>query len=109
MAKDWRIEAARIWPELAAAASARGTTTYGDLGARVGVAHRNLRLPLDIIARHVQRIGLPPLTVVVVSGDTKRPGDGIVGSTAERLEEDLARVYDRDWGAEKNPFAFFAP
>ena len=111
MVHDWRIEAGRIWPVLVDVASRREVMTYKDLGTRSGVFYRNLRHPLDRIGRYcferaVPR--LPPLTILIINGDTRRPGDGIVGTHADRFDEDRDRVFDFAWSTVVNPFAVFA-
>lgn len=105
--RDWRAEAAKIWPILVECAQRRATMTYGQLDERTGVFYRNQRIPLDHIGRHVLRNALPPLTIVIVDARTGRPGDGIVGTSPETFDVDIRRVFDFDWTKIINPFAVF--
>jgi len=105
MAADHRAQAGKIWPILVEVATAKGKMTYGELGPRVGVFYRNLNLPLDLIARHCKRNGLPPLTVVIVNADTDEPGPGFLDG--DDVAGAFTKVYEHDWAAVKNPFALF--
>jgi hypothetical protein len=105
--RDWRVEAGRVWPVLVELAQQRRTITYKEMTERTGIFWRSLRYPLDLIGRHVHRVGLPPLTIVIVNGDTDRPGSGIVGTKPADFEKDRDRVFDHDWSKVPNPFALF--
>jgi hypothetical protein len=105
MPVDQRVYAGKIWPILVQAALAKSKMTYGELAPRVGLFHRNLNLPLDVIARHCQRNGLPLLSVVVVNTDTGVPGLGFLDG--DNVEDAFRRVYDFNRSTVKNPFALF--
>ena len=112
MARDWRIEAGRVWPVLVEAASKRQTMTVAMLGERTRVTPRSLKQPLDIIAKYCFQKAmpqLPPLPLVVVGVDkTAKPGENVVGSSAEKYNDDLQRVFDHRWQSVQNPFAVFS-
>ena len=108
--RDWRVEAGKIWPLLIELAERREVWTYGELGKQTGINPRNLRHPLDIIGRYCferAKPPLPPLTILIVYTDTALPGEGIVGTTPDRFEEDRDRVFDHPWHTVKNPFNLF--
>jgi hypothetical protein len=102
---DHRVKAAKIWPHLVRAASAKSTMTSVDLAPRVGVVHRTLIKPLDVIAKHCKAQGLPPLPVVVVANDTGKPAPSSLDS--DDVASAYRRVYEYDWTRVTNPFALF--
>lgn len=102
MAVDQRVNAGKIWPVLVELASAKRTLTYGELGPKLGILHRNLNLPLDVIAQYCKRVNWPPLTVVIVNAD-KKPVEGADDPTVA-----FARVTEFDWAKVKNPFELFS-
>jgi hypothetical protein len=112
MARDWRIEAGRIWPVLVEAAARRQTLTAARLSERTKVTPRSLRQPLDIIAKYCFQKALPqlpPLPIVIIGIDkTAKPGEGVVGTSIERYTVDLQRVFDHRWQSVQNPFAVFS-
>ena len=98
MPVDQRIKAGKIWPMLVEIASAKKTSTYVELGPKLGIVRRNLTPPLEVIAKHCERMNWPPLTAIVVSADGPVPAEH---------QEVLTRVHEFDWARVKNPFALF--
>lgn len=99
---------ARIaWAALVAAASSRRTTTYGQLGAAVGVHHRAVRYVLGPIQDYCLEAKLPPLTILVVNS-SGLPGSGFIAHDLDDFEQGLETVWSYDWRAEPNPFDFAA-
>ena len=96
MPVDQRVKAGKIWPTLVELASAKKTATYTELGPKLGIVRRNLTPPLEVIAKHCQRMNWPPLTAIVV------PTDGGIADA-----EAVMRVHEFDWARVKNPFELF--
>ena len=103
---DPRKKAFKAWPVLVQAAAGRKTMTYKQLAAVIGGAPINMRLPLDVIAKHCIRNGWPHLTAVVVNTDTQRPGDGFLAEGGD-LTTILDAVFAKDWRPIANPFRVF--
>lgn len=86
-------------------AEVRETITYSELGARLGISHRNLGPLLDSMNRQLHARGLPMLSAVVVKKETGMPGEGFfrlawelgkfkAGDDARRFwQEELGKVY----------------
>jgi len=103
-----QTERARLaWQVLIEVAKARGTITYGGLGARIGVHHRAIRYVLGPIQDYCLESGLPPLTILVVNG-TGRPGTGFIAHDTNDLENGLEAVWIYPWIKTSNPFDFAA-
>lgn len=98
--------AAKAWPVLGDIAKKRALITYKQLGNDIGVHHRAIRYVLDLIQTHCLENHLAPLTILVVNGDSGRPGDGFIAWDADDIESGLRKVYARDWNAEENPFSY---
>ncbi len=64
-----------VYRELIKAARDMRTLTYGKVGKAVGLHHRT-QLPdrLGVIFERCRDLGLPPLTAIVVRGNSGRPG-----------------------------------
>lgn len=103
-----QTERARLaWKVLVAVAKQRTTTTYGALGAQIGVHHRAIRYVLGPIQDYCLESKLPPLTILVVNG-SGRPGSGFIAHDPDDLENGFEAVWSHDWHREKNPFDFAA-
>ncbi len=87
--------AARIWPMLVSAAMNRQTLTYERVGDAVGVPARGLAEILGHIMLYCYERGLPPLTVLVVSKDTGKPGAGL--GTSDDFDVDREKIYRFAW------------
>ncbi len=95
----------RAWPILIEVARHRNTITYGELGAKLGIHHRAVRYVLGILQDYCLEENLPPLTILIVNGSGK-PGTGFIAYDLSRFEKGLAVVWDWNWEAQENPFAF---
>jgi putative restriction endonuclease len=97
------------WPVLTGEASRGGTHTYKQLGERIGIHHRAVRLVLGVIQDYCLQEGLPPLTILVVNqGRQQFMGAGFIAWDVGWLGEGRDRVYEHPWEAGPNPFAFAA-
>lgn len=88
--------AAQIWPVLALAARHRQTLTYDLLSKLTGMMTPGLGKCLEPIQSYCLARGLPPLTVLVVSGKDGLPGVGFTG-TQQSLPVAQEQVYSYDW------------
>lgn len=103
MAKNWEEKAYRAWSVLTQMAKSGNTVSYEQLGGEIGVDNpRNVRLALGPIQDYCRIAELPPLTILVVSSTTRKPGSGFT----EGVEQGLKKVQDFDWESEENPFEF---
>jgi putative restriction endonuclease len=98
--------AAKAWPVLSDIARKRALITYKQLGDDIGVHHRAIRYVLDLIQTHCLENHLPPMTILVVNGDSGRPGDGFIAWDADDIDSGLRKVYARNWDVEENPFGY---
>ena len=98
----------RAWPVLTGRAAERSTITYGELGEKLHIHHRPVRLVLGIIQDLCLAEHKPPLTILVVSKDGKRPGQGFIAWDSSHLEEGYEEVYQYAWSAMPNPFQLAA-
>lgn len=108
MPADHYERAFQAWPVLTERAGQRSTITYGELGEALHIHHRPVRLVLGIIQDLCIREHLPPLTILVVKKDGKRPGAGFIAWDPGRLDEGYEEVYQFPWGARANPLQFAA-
>jgi len=100
------IAAYHIWDELVGIARRRDPpTTYSALSDTIGSVDRRLGWPLGLIQDYCLLNNPPPLTILVVSKTTGRPGHGFTALGQDALEAGLAEVRAYDWPKE-NPFAF---
>jgi putative restriction endonuclease len=91
--------AIRIWKELIRVAKTEQNITYGELGQAVDIHHRALRVPLDLIQYYCRENTLPPLTILVVRRDTRRPGNGLRKTVRpEEHQHSRKQVFCFDWG-----------
>ncbi len=91
------VQIIALYRELVTLARQRNTITYGDVAPKIGVPHhRQVGQRLDAIAVHLCLVGLPPLQVLVVNQESRRPGPGMLCG-AVTFEEARNRVYDYDW------------
>ena len=91
--------ALQIWEILIGRAGNRQEITYPDLRRLMGYSDGPalfLRGFLDPVMKYCQLNGLPPLTVLVVSAVTGRPGDGFTAGSGD-LNKDRVRVFAFDW------------
>lgn len=96
MTDSWENVAARTWAVLTAYAAKKETLSYKNLGLEVGLHHRTVKFPLDVIYRYCSISGLPALTGIVVRQDSGMPGRGFT-EWDDDLETGLARVFAENW------------
>lgn len=93
-----------MWNELVMLASQKNSITYKQLGQHLGLHHRVLRYPLEIIQNHCLEAHLPALTVLVVNSYSGKPG---VGFTAHSdISAGTRKVLSYSWAEVDNPFTF---
>ena len=104
VSEEWR--AFHAWPILTEVAARGGgkNITYSNLAETLGhgATRRTLGCMLDLIGGYCHRHGLPPLTRVVVSASSGRPGEGYQKWDRSREDE----VYVFDWASLENPFTY---
>lgn len=96
----------RVWPCLCKIAEKKKTVTYGDLGAAIGIHHRPIRKALGCIQDFCLEQRLPPLTILVVSKQSRQPSGGFIAWDVDHLEAGYDLVYDYNWKSLDNPFQF---
>jgi len=87
--------AAQIWSILGLAASNRQILTYGIVGKLMGVPQQGLGRMLEPVQSYCILNRLPPLTILVVSETTGKPGAGFVA--AEDIPKTQLDVFNFDW------------
>ena len=82
-------------------ARARRTTTYGELGQRVGLSARGTAKPLYYIRDVCLDRYLPPLTAIVVRSSDGLPGVGLTPAgtqvTIAEMRDMQRQVFAYDW------------
>lgn len=88
-------------------AQKRKRTTYGEVARAVGTHARVVPQALEVIRAQCLQNGWPPLTAIVVSSTTRRPGDAFLDPWLPRDADPEARdaltahmtekVYAFDW------------
>lgn len=103
---DWEEVAARTWDILAQHALKKRQLYYSDLGAQLGLHHRLVRFPLELLQAYCLGEGKPPLTILVIDKATHLPGSGFTAAPLEAREEKLREVLQWPWQEEPNPYGF---
>jgi hypothetical protein len=99
----WKQAAARAWTVLTGVAAKRSTITYGELAPLIGlIHHRPVKFVLSEIQNHCLRARLPPLSIMVVNNNSRRPGAGFIAE--QDLSAGFTSVYEYDWQRQTNPF-----
>lgn len=93
-----------MWNELVVLASQKNSVTYKQLAQRLGLHHRVLRYPLELIQNHCLEAHLPALTVLVVNSYTGKPGTGFIAHSD--INASTRKVLNYPWGEVDNPFMF---
>src|SRR5271169_4714449 len=106
---SWEHVAAAAWPVLTRVANEGSTLSYKELGALIGIHHRNVRLVLEVIQQYCIDANLPPLTGLIVRQGQGTPGSGFVAWDVRDLETGLGLVYRMNWLTIPNPFLCFDP
>ena len=87
--------AAQIWSVLAWAAHSRQVLTYDIVSKLTAVPRQGLGQLLEPIQSYCLVNRLPPLTILVVRGDTGLPGTGFVA--AQDIPRTQLEVFSFDW------------
>lgn len=93
--------AAQIWSVLALAARNRQVLTYDIVGRLIGVPRQGLGRLLEPIQSYCLLRGLPPLTILVVSGETGLPSTGFIAT--QDVPKNQLNVFSHDWLSERAP------
>jgi putative restriction endonuclease len=109
MSKNWYHAAAILWNELADLAEKHQTTTYGQVAPLIDTNPLSVRLALDPIQRYCLDHQLPPMTALVVSQDTGRPGDGFYAWDVDDMATANPVIFAYPWKTLPNPFGGFGP
>ena len=89
--------AAQIWSVLGLAARNRQILTYRMVGKLIGVPARGLGHLLEPIQSYCLLNKLPPLTILVVLGDSGMPSTGFSAAPASDLARKQLEVFAYDW------------
>jgi putative restriction endonuclease len=104
---NWEQRAAQAWPVLCACAAEERVITYGELGRSIDLHHRAVRYVLGVIQDYCLGAQLPPLTILIVNQDTRRPGEGFIAWDADDIKAGMEKVYGyTNWHVLPNPFAY---
>lgn len=87
--------AARVWLLLVGAALNRQLLTYKMVGERIGVPPQGLADILGHIMFYCAHHKFPPLTVLIVSEETGKPGSGL--GTSDDNDKDRELVFKFKW------------
>lgn len=92
-----RVEerALQIWSILTAAAHNRQVLPFQLVGELVGMPPIALTQPLGLIMHYCEEQGLPPLSVLVVSKETGKPGEGL--TAVSNVDRERERVFAFGW------------
>ena len=93
--------AAQIWSVLALAARNRQVLTYDIVGRLVGVPRHGLGRLLEPIQSYCLLQSLPPLKILVVSGETGLPSTGFIAT--QDIPKNQLNVFSHDWLAQGAP------
>jgi putative restriction endonuclease len=98
----------RGWALLTRRAQAGRTITYGQLGKSLGIHHRAVRYVLGKIQDFCLVEKLPPLTILAVNQNSRKPSEGFIAWDVNDLDHGLKLVYGFAWDDMENPFQFAA-
>ena len=80
---------------------------YNPLSKAIGLTHhRPINLILGVIRDYCLRQDLLPLTAIVVSKPSKKPGSGFIAWDVDDLESGVNLVRNFNWSAIHNPFTY---
>jgi hypothetical protein len=88
--------ALQIWSVLAYAAYHRQLLNYTILSKATGIPRVALGKFLDVIAKYCQNHNIPPLSVIVVSSQTGKPGSGFPHKNEDLLKL-INEVFEFDY------------
>jgi putative restriction endonuclease len=96
----------RAWPKLIECAAGKTTITYGQLGDFLGIHHRAVRYVLAVIQDYCLAEDYPPMTIMVVNGETHEPGPGFIAWNHDDLDRGRREVESYPWKGLPNPFQY---
>ena len=105
MTKDWEQAAGIVWTVLVQRAQARKKVFYSELAPLIWTNPLSVRNALEPILSHCQKCDLPPLTALVISKKTGKPGSGFRAWGIDDIESAYEAVYQYPWDTIENPFA----
>jgi putative restriction endonuclease len=98
----------RAWPILSNCAANNDEITYGELANLLHQHHRPIRYVLEVIQAYCLKVGLPPLTILVINDGTKLPGAGFIAWQMDDLDRGRKEVTAYPWSTLENPFMYAA-
>ncbi|MEA2064595.1 MAG: hypothetical protein U9P14_12900, partial [Gemmatimonadota bacterium] len=105
MATSYEL-ANRVWPILTKVAKQGESITYIKIATRFGYPYATpIRHPLEVIQEYCIEKEFPPLTILVVSGKSGKPGSGFIALPGDcNLEQGRQRVFNFEWDKIETPF-----
>jgi len=95
----------KVWKVLIVCAEKDKTITYQALGEKIGIHHRAVKHPLDLIQTYCLEEKLPPLTILVVN-KAGQLGQGFTAWDIDDAETGVQKVYEHSWQLISNPFLY---
>jgi putative restriction endonuclease len=103
MSIDQEERAQKAWIKLVELAKSQKNCSYKELGDFIGIHHRPVRYPLELIQNYCLNNNLPPITILVVNGSGK-PGSGFIAADENKFSEKTKDVFAYNWDNIENPF-----
>ena len=103
MAVDQEERAQKAWIKLVDLAKSHKSCSYKELGDFIGIHHRPVRYPLDLIQKYCMINKLPPITILVINSSGK-PGPGFIAAKENEYTEKQNEVFSFNWDEIENPF-----
>ena len=106
--KNWLQAARKVWPRLTELARNGDVAYYEDIAPLIPTNPLNVGRALGPIQSYCSETKRPPLTALVISKTTGKPGPGFFAWDGD-LADGLDLVFDYDWQKVANPFGKLAP
>lgn len=103
MIVDQEERAQKAWVKLVELAKSHKFCSYKELGDYIGIHHRPVRYPLELIQEYCMFNNLPPLTILVINNSGK-PGQGFIAANENEYTEKQNEVFAFNWDKIENPF-----
>lgn len=95
----------QAWDILTEKARQSETTSYQELGEKIGVSSRSCRYFIDPIQKYCLKEKLPPLTSIIMNENSQMEDD-FVAWNSDSLEEGQKLVFQYNWSNYPNPFNY---
>jgi putative restriction endonuclease len=103
MVVDQEERVQKAWVKLVELAKTRKLCSYKELGDFIGIHHRPVRYPLELIQTYCLDNYLLPITILVVNGSGK-PRQGFIAADENNFKEKQEDVFSYNWEDIENPF-----